>query len=196
MPQTVESCQKLTIKAFIHCGVLEREQESVIAGKSGNKYLFHIRVRPDFLLFDSGSCSIGYFFQGHWIEYKVEFVSIHSNLGRGRIWYFVCPFTGNLCRNLYKPPNGKYWAHRSYYKLFYKQQLRTKLEILGEAIFGPDTTGDKYFSSLHNPGKYRKTRYKGKPTRWIQSLKKQYKKSVERQTKYAPVFIEKFGMRR
>ena len=34
-------------------------------------------------------------------KYKVSLVSIPSNLGKGKIWYFLCPQTLKRCRKLY-----------------------------------------------------------------------------------------------
>src|SRR3990167_55726 len=35
------------------------------------------------------------------INYRVKLVSALSNLGKGVVWYFVCPHTGKRCRKLY-----------------------------------------------------------------------------------------------
>ena len=35
------------------------------------------------------------------INYRVELVSAPSNLGKGVVWYFVCPSTGRRCRKLH-----------------------------------------------------------------------------------------------
>ena len=35
------------------------------------------------------------------INYKVPLVSLPSNIGKGVIWFFLCPNTGKRCRKLY-----------------------------------------------------------------------------------------------
>ena len=34
-------------------------------------------------------------------NYKIQLVSIPSNLGKGIIYYFICPYTGKRCRKLH-----------------------------------------------------------------------------------------------
>ena len=44
------------------------------------------------------------------IKYRMTFVTVPSNLGRGNIWYFVCPQTFKRCRVLYGVDG--YFGHR------------------------------------------------------------------------------------
>ena len=44
------------------------------------------------------------------INYRVQLVSALSNLGKGVVWYFVCPHTKKRCRKLYSI--GGYFLHR------------------------------------------------------------------------------------
>lgn len=57
-------------------------------------------------------------------------IDIHyqpSNLGKGEIFFFVCPFTKKRCRTLILTGNSKHFRHRSGYKnLYYKSQIRSK----------------------------------------------------------------------
>lgn len=34
-------------------------------------------------------------------NYVVPLVTIPSNLGKGKVWYFICPFTNKRCRKLH-----------------------------------------------------------------------------------------------
>ena len=45
------------------------------------------------------------------IKYRVQIISVPSNLGKGVVWYFICPQTGKRCRKLYFAKN--YFYHRS-----------------------------------------------------------------------------------
>ena len=43
-------------------------------------------------------------------NYKIELVSVPSNLGKGVVWYFLCPQTKKRCRKLYLISG--YFLHR------------------------------------------------------------------------------------
>ena len=43
-------------------------------------------------------------------NYKIQLVSVPSNLSKGLIWYFLCPQTNKRCRKLYSI--GGYFLHR------------------------------------------------------------------------------------
>ena len=43
-------------------------------------------------------------------NYKVKLISVPSNLGKGIIWYFLCPKTNKRCRILYSISG--YFYHR------------------------------------------------------------------------------------
>jgi hypothetical protein len=45
------------------------------------------------------------------INYRVQLVSIPSNLGKGVVWFFICPRTGKRCRKLHLA--DIYFYHRS-----------------------------------------------------------------------------------
>lgn len=45
------------------------------------------------------------------INYRVQLVSVPSNLGKGVVWYFICPKTNKRCRKLYLV--NTYFYHRS-----------------------------------------------------------------------------------
>lgn len=101
------------------------------------------------------------------IHYQVELTAIPSNLGKGVVWYFICPKTGTRCRKLHLV--GGYFYHRSAFKgwLYEKQKHSHKTRNLFkyfEVIFG---NGE--------PGKPIRTHYAGKPTkRYLKEMKKDY----------------------
>jgi len=101
-------------------------------------------------------------------SYKVELISKPSNLGKGKVWFFVCPSTGKLCRKLYL--HSDYFLHRTAFKgLMYSKQLESKknreLFKLFEAYFLPDKIYREFYS------KGFKTHYNGKPTKRYLRLK-------------------------
>lgn len=100
------------------------------------------------------------------INYRVQLVSIPSNLGKGVVWFFICPHTGKRCRKLYFA--GTYFYHRSAFRgcMYEKQTLSKKnrqLDNLMRAYFYNDQLYKKHF----------KKQYAGKPTKRYLRLKKQ-----------------------
>lgn len=104
------------------------------------------------------------------INYKVELTSINSNLGKGKIWYFVCPQTGKRCRKLYNA--GKYFLHREAYpNAMYETQTYSKYGRMLDKVCKVLHGSDKLYEELYS--KHFKTHYSGKPT-------KRYKKILSK----------------
>lgn len=103
------------------------------------------------------------------IHYRINLVSVPSNIGKGVLWYFVCPKTGKQCRKLYLIEG--YFYHRSASPGMYEKQTYShKNRILFrkfDALFGTD----KVFEQLNSKG-FKKT-YAGKPTkRYLKLMRK------------------------
>lgn len=100
------------------------------------------------------------------VKYRVELIRKPSNLGKGFIWYFVCPVTGKLCRKLYQ--NDSKFLHRSTLVGYYyaKQTYSSHARHLNRIFDGFEAR-----EKMHE--KYFKPYYNGKPTkRFIRLLKK------------------------
>ncbi|AWL09052.1 hypothetical protein HME7025_01189 [Aquirufa nivalisilvae] len=96
------------------------------------------------------------------INYRVQLVSAPSNLGKGVVWYFVCPHTGKRCRKLYLADT--YFYHRSAFRgCMYEKQTRSKSYRLMEKTFGSYFKSDDLYSKLYARN-FKKT-YAGKPTK-------------------------------
>lgn len=95
-------------------------------------------------------------------RYKVEMVNRTSNLRKGKVWFFVCPSTGKLCRKLYLH-NGLFLHRTAFSGLMYSKQIESKkyreMSKAFEAVFIPDSIYDQRYK------KHFKTHYKGKPTK-------------------------------
>jgi len=101
-------------------------------------------------------------------RYKVYLECKVSNLGKGLIWFFVCPSTGKLCRKLHL--NSGYFLHRTAFKcMMYSKQIESKkYRNLGK-VFGAYFIRDEVYSELYK--KYFKSHYNGKPTKRYLKLK-------------------------
>lgn len=101
-------------------------------------------------------------------RYKVNLVSRVSNLGKGLIWFFVCPSTGKLCRKLHLIRG--YFLHRTAFKsMMYSKQIESKKHRNLGKIFEACFVTDEVYNELDK--KYFKTHYKGKPTKRYLRLK-------------------------
>lgn len=110
------------------------------------------------------------------VNYKVKLVSVASNLGRGKLWYFLCPETGKRCRKLYGA--GKYFLHRDAYpdamyeSQTYSKQMR-KMDKVFSTVFGVDDLMEELYS------KHFKTHYAGKPTKRYQQILNQLEQAKQ-----------------
>lgn len=117
-----------------------------------------------------------YNFRDEPVEYKVPLVTVPSNLGTGKVWYFLCPVTGKRCRKLYSV--GKYFLHREaftgcmYEKQTYSPKNRQLFKLFEKAI-----GSEKYYEQLYK--KYSKKQYAGKPTKWYLRLMKKIRQREE-----------------
>lgn len=106
--------------------------------------------------------------QGKEYNYKIPLVSIPSNLRKGRIWFFRCPFTGVRCRKLHLI-DGRF-MHRSVLSHgMYSKQIHSKKWRNLEKTYGNYFDLDKHYKELNS--KHFTKFYKGKPTKKYAKLK-------------------------
>lgn len=114
---------------------------------------------------ESPYLELNYNYRGKPVNYRVQLVSVPSNLRKGKIWFFICPDTGKRCRKLYF--SGGRFLHREAFRGMYSRQTRSKRWLRFETFFA----GDVVLTEMQKP--YFKTEYNGKPTkRYIRLLKK------------------------
>ena len=108
------------------------------------------------------------------IKYKVQLVSVPSNLGKGVIWYFVCPRTGKRCRKLYLADT--YFYHREAFKgCMYEKQTQSKKSRYLDKMIGAYFKTDQLFEQLYK--KHFKKQYAGKPTKKYLKLTQQIQRA-------------------
>ncbi len=96
------------------------------------------------------------------VNYQVRLVSIPSNLGKGVIWYFLCPSTGKRCRKLYLI-QGLFLHRKAFRGCFYEKQLYSHRNRNMCRTFQKFFGSDKAYEAIYS--KYFKKHYKGKPTK-------------------------------
>jgi len=100
----------------------------------------------------------------------LNLVSVPSNIGKGVVWFFICPNTSKRCRKIYL--GDTYFLHRRAFKgCFYEKQTYShknrQLYKYFEAEFGIDKVYEQIYS------KHFKKEYAGKPTKRYLKLKRQ-----------------------
>jgi hypothetical protein len=104
------------------------------------------------------------------VNYKVPLTTVPANIGKGEVWYFVCPQTARNCRILYFV--GGMFLHRQACKgyLYEKQTYSSKtrgIMRMYDMLFGVDGLYTQLYS------KYFKRSYAGKPTkRYLKLMQK------------------------
>jgi hypothetical protein len=107
-------------------------------------------------------------------NYKVWLVSIPSNLGKGLIWYFLCPQTNKRCRKLYSI--GGYFLHREAFSgCMYETQTQSKKYRQLDKTLGEYFRTDDLYSQLYQ--KHFKKTYAGKPTKNYLKLTQQIQRA-------------------
>jgi hypothetical protein len=107
-------------------------------------------------------------------NYKVRLVSMPSNLGKGLIWYFLCPQTKKRCRKLYSI--GGYFLHREAFNgCMYETQTQSKKYRQLDKTLGAYIKSDNLYSELYKKN-FKKT-YAGKPTKKYLRIMEQIQKA-------------------
>lgn len=107
-------------------------------------------------------------------NYKVSLVSMPSNLGKGLIWYFLCPQTNKRCRKLYSI--GGYFLHREAFNgCMYETQTQSKKYRQLDKTLGAYFKTDDLYSQLYQ--KHFKKTYAGKPTKRYLRIMEQIQKA-------------------
>ena len=107
-------------------------------------------------------------------NYKVSLVSMPSNLGKGLIWYFLCPKTNKRCRKLYSI--GGYFLHREAFNgCMYETQTQSKKYRQLDKTLGAYFKSDNLYSELYKKN-FKKT-YASKPTKKYLRIMEQRQKA-------------------
>lgn len=102
------------------------------------------------------------------LEYTIHLVSVPSNLGRGKIWYFICPFTGMKVKILYKVYGSLYFKSRKAYKtrIYYLSQISSKFDFNNNIYWEIEHKLEKLCPLI------RKEHYQGKETRLLGRIRR------------------------
>lgn len=123
---------------------------------------------------ESPYVELDYKFRDEPRNYRIRLVSVPSNLGTGKVWYFLCPNTGKRCRKLYSV--GGWFLHREAFNgVFYDSQVQSKKMRDYMNVVVPLFKTDKLYEELYKP--YFKRYYNGQPTKRYARIQKQLEQS-------------------
>jgi hypothetical protein len=117
---------------------------------------------------------LDYSYNGNPVKYKVQLIQKPSNLGKGFMWYFICPHTGKRCRKLYLIC-GYFYHREAFSGCMYEKQTQSKYARMLDKKFGLVFRTDELYSQLRK--KYFKSHYAGKPTKKYLKILKQIERS-------------------
>lgn len=110
---------------------------------------------------------LDYRVDANFYSYRIALEGLPSNLGKGRVWYFICPATGKRCRKLYLI-GERFLSRFACPSALYSAQTQSKrLRVLNAGISLMEI-GAKKENFLAQP--YAKPFYNGKPTRRYQAM--------------------------
>lgn len=164
-PDCFDEVRQISICTLRDLGYMERSSKvGDIVWTRGDRETGRVGLTVDM---SAGYIRLRYLVAGKLINYRVLLDSIPSNLGRGRVWYFVCPETGRRCRKLYFI--GKYFLSRfAYPYAMYSKQTDAKGFRNVRAAIDVIQENDRRCAFLSQ--RYAKPYYNGKPTRRFQRL--------------------------
>lgn len=122
---------------------------------------------------DNRHIELRYLSNGKPISYRVNLESRPSNLGIGRVWYFICPATGRRCRTLYHCGDYFYSRH-AFYQPMYSSQIESKSTREFLQSMRLLRLSEDFLSKRHS-----RTHYKGKITR-------RYQRILDREDRFNP----------
>lgn len=110
---------------------------------------------------DQALLILEYNFNKEPVKLHIKIISQKSNLGKGLVWYFICPVTQKKCRILYQV--DKYFLHRdNLSNAMYSSQTKSKKYRDLEKEFACVKYRDQYRAFQK---KYAKRYYNGKITK-------------------------------
>jgi len=116
-----------------------------------------VAIESDIRSENFGFIDLKYSFDDKDFTERIILKSIPSNLGKGVVWYFVCPFTNKICRNLYFT-TGYFMSRLAFRNAMYDNQTKShrdrthyrqlQIALLAEELY-PELRA-KHFKRYYN----------------------------------------------
>lgn len=121
-PHLYDECLQLSTTMLKEYGYLNENQlHSGVISWTSIHSISKITIRVNTF---KNIVTLDYSVRGAPKKYDIKLVTMNSNIGDGKIWFFICPFTNKRCRKLYL--GSEYFAHRTAYTGMYSGQTESK----------------------------------------------------------------------
>lgn len=176
--RTAESVCKLDLRIMLKDGTIQKDEHlgGTISWERGGSISFESKLyenekylRIAHTTTDRQGNKTNY-------DYKIQLVSVPSNLGKGQVLYFKCPTTGKRARVLYSTYGNDMYVHRDYYKdhygqrIFYNSQIASKDWYNNTMYFNYKRQVASFEKYLLTFKQWKRT-YRGKETKHFKRLR-------------------------
>jgi len=174
-PTLYDEALKISVTKLKEWGYLEPEQikNGTISWSSNGNPTGSISIRVN-TCNEQSFIELDYKYRDEPRNYKIQLVSVPSNLGKGLIWYFLCPQTKKRCRKMYSI--GGYFLHREAFQgCMYESQTHSKYYRSLDKTLKAYFRTDRLYEQLYK--KHFKQTYAGKPTKKYLRIMEQIQKA-------------------
>ena len=164
-PLIIDRCLTVSIADLKRWGCLKLEylkSGSVYWGRGGERFasigyqsLVSVALGETFIQFN-------YAYDGQPVQYHVPLIPVPANIGKGLVWFFRCPFTGQRCKKLHLI-EGRFMHRSAVRGAMYKRQTDSKKWRLVNRFFDMSEIQADVWNAMQKP--YFKAEYQGKETR-------------------------------
>jgi len=137
------------------------------------------------LEFEQAYIQFNYAYDGQSVQYRVPLIPVPANIGKGLVWFFRCPFTGQRCKKLHLI-KGRFMHRSAVRGAMYKRQTDSKKWRLVNRFFDMSEVQADVWEAMNKP--YFKAEYRGKETRRFARLIRKVER-VERGVNVRDVFL-------
>lgn len=126
-----------------------------------------------------------YSHDGQPVQYTVPLIPVPANIGKGLVWFFRCPFTGQLCKKLHLI-EGRFMHRSAVRDAMYKRQTESKKWRKVSRFYDMHDVHAEVWQVIKKP--YFKMKYRGKVTRRFARLVRKEERA-ERGVNVREVFL-------
>jgi hypothetical protein len=168
-PTLYDEVIQLKISKLKEWGYINDSVKGVMRWGSNGENTGSISIQSNISI-ENSYIDLDYKYNGEPINYKVKLITVPSNLGRGDVWYFLCPYTNKRCRKLYLLSG--YFMHReSMPGCMYDSQTKSKKWRNMASHYNKVFDAKEAIEQLYS--KHFRSHYAGKPTkRYLKLIKR------------------------
>lgn len=153
-----DKTRSISVSDLKQLGYLEGFRSGLIKWESGSC----ISILVDLINNGFYAMVLDYACNGRYYKYTVQMNYSPSNLGKGRVWYFICPQTGKRCNKLYFITE-RFLSRHAFESNMYSCQAESKRERDMRTDFGCFFQVENAYKEIYK--KHFKKYYNGQPTK-------------------------------